>query len=53
MSDLLAMLRRVFIEKRNATVIYMCDEMTMRNSHNFIYSPQHVQQQLTVLSNAF
>ena len=42
MSDLLAMLRRIFIEKRNATVIYMCDEMTMRNSHNFIYSPQHI-----------
>ena len=54
MSDLLAMLLRVFIGKRSATVIYIYDRWNDngKQSLNFSFSPQHVQQQLTVLSNA-
>ena len=37
MSDLLAMLRRVFIEKRNATVIYMCDRWNDNEKQSQLY----------------
>ena len=48
------MLLLVFIEKRRSTIIYMydCKNDNEKQSLNFIYSPEHVQQQLTVLSNA-
>ena len=55
MSELLALLLLVFIERRRSTIIYMydCWNDNEKQSRNFIYSLEHVQQQLTVLSNAF
>ena len=37
MSDLLAMLRRVFIEKRSATVVYICDRLNDNEKQSQLY----------------